>query len=62
MLIPFTQSLAQLNMLSLLGGLVTIYAFPALFVLRSGVIDNENVVTGERRSSLAPHSLALRSY
>lgn len=27
-LIPFTQSLAQLNMLSLLGGLVTIYASP----------------------------------
>jgi len=45
-----------------LGGLVTIYASPALFVLRSGVIDNENVVKGERRSSLAPHSLALRSY
>ena len=61
-LIPSTQSLAQLNMLSLLGGLVTIYASPALFVLRSGVIDNENVVKGERRSSLAPHSLALRSY
>ena len=53
-LIPFTQSLAQLNMLSLLGGLVTIYAFPALFVLRSGVIDNENVVKGGTPQFIGP--------